>query len=82
MAGINLESEKIMRMVTLVKLGTPSQERTEITVPFNGVEFEFLDPIWRGLARQAACLPEGRLRKDDMVATVTLAALTTAGAAA
>lgn len=64
-----------MRMVTLIKLGTPSMERTEITVPYNGDAFEFLDPAWRGLARRAACLPDGKLREEDKVAIVRAADL-------
>ncbi len=59
-----------MRMVTLIKLGTPTTTGTEITVPYNGDEFEFLDPTWRGLARQAACLPDGRIRDGNMIAVV------------
>jgi hypothetical protein len=59
-----------MRMVTLVKLGTPATTGTKITIPYNGDTFEFLDPAWRGLARQAACVPDGKLREDNRVAIV------------
>jgi hypothetical protein len=57
-------------MVTLIKLGTPATTGTKITIPYNGDEFEFLDPTWRGLARQAACQVDGMLREDDRVAIV------------
>lgn len=43
-----------MRYVTLKKLGTPQNHGASITIPYNGDEFEFLDPEWRGLARRAA----------------------------
>ena len=60
-----------MRTVTLTKLGTPSCEGTEITIPYNGPEFEFLSDFWRRLARKAACVPGGRLREDGCVAHVS-----------
>lgn len=68
-----------MRMVTLIKLGTPQCEGTEITVPYNGDIFEFLEPHWRGLARRAACLPGGRLREDDRIAIVRAVELADVG---
>lgn len=58
------------RLVTFTKLGNPRDERVKLTVPYNGVEFEFIDPEWRGLARRAACTHDGVCRQDQWVAKV------------
>jgi hypothetical protein len=59
-----------MRYVTLTKLGTPSCEGSEITIPYSGDEFTFLSPEWRALARKAACAPDSFLREGNAVAHV------------
>jgi hypothetical protein len=59
-----------MRYVTLTRLGSPALKPVSITIPYNGDEFEFLSPEWRGLARQAAATEGGILRDDRMVARV------------
>jgi hypothetical protein len=62
-----------MRYVTLIRLGSPALKTVAITltIPYNGEEFEFLAPEWRGLARRAAAAGEGYVARDDrMVAQV------------
>jgi len=59
-----------MRYVTLTRLGGGAAEAVSITIPYNGDEFEFLAPEWRGLARKAAATEGGILRDDRWVAKV------------
>jgi hypothetical protein len=59
-----------MRYVTLKKLGTPRDQGVSITIPYNGDEFEFLDPEWRGLARRAAATEGGQAREGNRVAII------------
>lgn len=59
-----------MRYVTLTRLGSPALKPVSITIPYNGDEFEFLDPDWRGLARLAAATEDGIMRDGRMVARV------------
>jgi hypothetical protein len=59
-----------MRYVTLTRLGSPALKTVAITIPYNGDEFEFLSPEWRGLARLAASTDAGIFRDDRMVAPV------------
>jgi hypothetical protein len=60
-----------MRYVTLTRIGSPALKTVAITIPYNGDEFEFLAPEWRGLARRAAAAGEGCVVRDDrMVAQV------------
>jgi len=61
---------KKMRYVTLKKLGTPRDQGASITIPYNGDEFEFLDPEWRGLARRAAATEGGQTRDGNWVAII------------
>jgi hypothetical protein len=59
-----------MRYVTLTRIGSPALKTVSITIPYNGDEFEFLAPEWRGLARKAAATESGILRDDRRVARV------------
>ena len=59
-----------MRYVTLTRIGSPALKTVAITIPYNGDEFEFLDPAWRGLARSAAAHEAQIVREDRMVAQV------------
>ena len=56
--------------VTITKLGTPSSAEKEVTIPYNGVIFEFLPMDTVALCRRAASTEGGTLREGNMIARV------------